>query len=45
MKRLNENYIRMARELEKSKGTFEPKSIWFRAWELMIECHYLYNET
>jgi len=41
MKKLNQNYIRMAKELEKSDSTFQPKSIWFRAWELMREQYYL----
>ncbi len=35
MKKMSDNYIKIARELEKSEGTFQPKCIWFRAWELM----------
>ncbi len=41
MKKLNMNQIKMAKELEKSDGTFKPKHVWFRAWELMKEQHYL----
>lgn len=40
MKRLSENYIKMAKELEKSEGTFEPENIWVRAWQIMRENHY-----
>lgn len=37
MKKLSEGYIRMGRELEKSKGTFKPKEVWLRAWQIMVE--------
>lgn len=40
MKKLNVEQIKMARELEKSKGTFEPKNIWVRAWQIIKENHY-----
>lgn len=40
MKRLSEGYIKMGREMEKSSGTFDPKIVWFRAWEIMREKHY-----
>ncbi len=33
----------MAKELEKAEGTFKPKSVWFRAWELMRESHFENN--
>jgi len=37
MKKLSNDHIRMVRDLEKSEGTFQPKKIWHRAWELMRE--------
>lgn len=40
MKKLNVEQIKMARELEKSEGIFEPKNIWLRAWQIMKENHY-----
>jgi len=40
MKKLNVEQIKMARELEKSKGIFEYKNIWLRAWQIMKENHY-----
>ena len=41
MNKLSSDHIRMVRDLEKSEGTFLPKKIWVRAWELMREKHYL----
>lgn len=41
MRKLSNDHIRMARDIEKSDGTFKPKEIWLRAWELMREKHYL----
>jgi len=40
MKKLSDNYIRMAKELEKSKDTFKPKCVWVRAWQIMRDNHY-----
>ena len=40
MRKLTVYQIEMVRELEKAKGTFEPKSIWSRAWQIMRENHY-----
>ncbi len=39
MKPLTEKRISMVRELEKAEGTFDPKEIWVRAWEIMLEDH------
>lgn len=40
MKRLSENLIKMGRDLEKSSSTFEPKRVWLRAWQIMLERHF-----
>lgn len=39
MKRLTENQIKMVRGIEKEEGTYEPKNIWVRAWQIMLENH------
>jgi len=41
MKKLSNDHIRTVKDLEKTEGTFQPREIWVRAWELMREKHYL----
>ncbi len=39
MKPLTEDRVKMTRELEKAERTYEPKGIWVRAWQIMLETH------
>jgi hypothetical protein len=39
MKGLSKDRIRLVRDIEKQEETFEPKNIWVRAWEIMLEEH------